>query len=132
LDEEEDQDLQKEITPVDRGPVMTVEISTSTKSKSPGEQSETESLTTNQPIDYVNQFMEIRQAGAKIKKNITPHIFEYDASQARMISVVDYEKGKLNIVVIEQKEKKKVTNVSIDLNAVHPLENLICTDKLEK
>jgi hypothetical protein len=36
--------------------------------------------------------------------------------------IVDYEKGRLNIVVMEPKEQKKVTNISIDLNAVHPLD----------
>ena len=41
LNQEEDQYLEKEIPPVDRGPVMTVEVSTSAKSKSSGEQSGT-------------------------------------------------------------------------------------------
>jgi hypothetical protein len=41
-----------------------------------------------------------------------------------MISVVDYEKGRLNIAVMEPKEQKKVTNISIDLNAVHPLDKM--------
>jgi hypothetical protein len=39
-----------------------------------------------------------------------------------MISVVDYEKGRLNIAVMEPKDHKKVTNISIDLNNVHPLD----------
>jgi len=106
VDEEEDQDVHKEITTIDRGHVMIVEITTSARSKNQGEQSEIESLITNQPIDYVNKFMEIRKTCAKIKKNITHRIFEHDASQAIMISIVGYQKGKLNIVVIEQKEKK--------------------------
>jgi hypothetical protein len=38
-----------------------------------------------------------------------------------MISVVDYEKGRL-IYIMEPKEQKKVTNISIDLNVVHPLD----------
>jgi hypothetical protein len=67
--------------------------------------------------------MEIRQEGANIKKTITRHIFEYDASQSRMISVVDYEKGKLNLFVIEKNKQNQVKHVSIDMNVVHPLEN---------
>jgi len=39
-----------------------------------------------------------------------------------MISIVDYERGRLNIVVMEPKYHKKVTNISIDLNNVHPLD----------
>jgi hypothetical protein len=41
-----------------------------------------------------------------------------------MLVVVDYEKGRLNIVVMEPREKKKVTWVSSDLNAVHPLDKM--------
>jgi hypothetical protein len=39
-----------------------------------------------------------------------------------MIYFVDYEKGRLNITLIEPKEEKKVTNISIDLNAVDPMD----------
>jgi hypothetical protein len=39
-----------------------------------------------------------------------------------MILVVDYEKGRLNITVMEPNRHKKVTNISIDLNVVHPLD----------
>jgi len=39
-----------------------------------------------------------------------------------MVSVVDYEKGRLIIAVMEPKDQKKVTSVSIDLNVVHPLD----------
>jgi len=41
-----------------------------------------------------------------------------------MISVVNYEKGRLNITFIEPNEQKKVTNISTDLNAVHPLDKM--------
>ena len=62
--------------------------------------------------------------GSKIKKNILPKIFEHDTSQTRMILVVDYEKVILNIAVMETKEHKKMTNILIDLNAVHPLDKM--------
>jgi hypothetical protein len=39
-----------------------------------------------------------------------------------MISTIDYEKGSLNIAVMESKEHKKLTNISIDMNNVHPLD----------
>jgi hypothetical protein len=68
--------------------------------------------------------MATRKMGAKIKQNILPKIFDQETSQTRMLSVVDYEKGRLNIAVLEPKEKKKVTNISIDLNAVHPLDKM--------
>jgi len=63
--------------------------------------------------------MEIRKIGANIKNNIIPKFYAY---QTKTISVVDYKKGKLNIAVMEPKEHKKVKYMSIDLNAVHPLD----------
>jgi len=33
---------------------------------------------------------------------------------------MDYEKGKLNIAMLESKDQDKVTNISIVLNVVHP------------
>ena len=39
-----------------------------------------------------------------------------------MILIAYYEKGRLNIEVMEPKEQKKVTNISIDINVVHPLD----------
>jgi hypothetical protein len=45
--------------------------------------------------------------GSKIKQNILPNIFDQETSQTRMLSVVDYEKGRLNIVVLEPKEQKE-------------------------
>jgi hypothetical protein len=52
--------------------------------------------------------MATRKMGAKIKQNILPKIFDQETSHTRMLYGVDYEKGKLNIAVIEPKEKKKV------------------------
>jgi hypothetical protein len=40
-----------------------------------------------------------------------------------MLSDVGYENGRLNIEVIEPKEKK-VINISIDLNVVHPRDKM--------
>ena len=53
---------------------------------------------------------------------IIPKVYDRDAYHTRMIQVVDYEKGRLNIAVMEPKEKNKVTNISIDLNSFHPLD----------
>ena len=61
---------------------------------------------------------------SKIKKNIIPKIFDQVGSQTRMISTIAYEKGRLSIAVMEPKQHKKVTKVSIDLNAVHPLDKM--------
>jgi hypothetical protein len=41
-----------------------------------------------------------------------------------MLSTMDYEKKRLNIVVLDPKEQKKDTNISIYLNAVHPLDKM--------
>jgi hypothetical protein len=41
-----------------------------------------------------------------------------------MLSFVDYENGRLNIVMLRPKEKNKVTNICIDLNAVHTLDKM--------
>jgi hypothetical protein len=62
--------------------------------------------------------------GAKIRQNILPKIFDHETYQTKMVSIVDYEKGRLNIAVLEPKEKKKVTKVSINLNAIHPLDKM--------
>jgi hypothetical protein len=61
---------------------------------------------------------------SKIKKNIIPRIFDQGGSQTRMLSAIDYEKGRLSIALMEPKQQKKVTKVSIDLNAVHPLDKM--------
>jgi hypothetical protein len=61
---------------------------------------------------------------SKMRQNIIPKIFDQGGSQTRMLSVVDYEKGRLNIAVMEPKQQKKVTKVSIDLNVVHPLDKM--------
>jgi hypothetical protein len=44
--------------------------------------------------------MEIKKKGVKIKQDIIPKIFDQDPSQTRLLSVMDYEKGKLNIAVL--------------------------------
>jgi hypothetical protein len=89
-----------------------------------GSQNEIESGTIDQSkqVQHVHQFMEIKKAGASIKKCMIPKVYDQDAYQTRMISVVDYEKGRLNIAVMEPKKQKKVTNISIDLSVVHPLD----------
>jgi hypothetical protein len=83
-------------------------------------------LTTDQSkhIDFVNQFRDIRKMSSKIMQNIIPKIFDQGGSHTHMLYVVDYEKGRLNIAVMERKEKKKVSKVSIDINAVHPLDKM--------
>jgi hypothetical protein len=73
LDEEEDPELQEEVAPVDKGPVVIVEVSSSEKPKSTEGQSEIESGSTDQvkQIDHVHHFMDIRKMGAKIKKTFS-------------------------------------------------------------
>jgi hypothetical protein len=66
--------------------------------------------------------MEMRKTGARIRKSMIPKIYDHEAYQTRMISVVDYEEGKLNIAVMESKDQKKVTSISIDLNSMPPLD----------
>jgi hypothetical protein len=66
--------------------------------------------------------MEIRKEGARIKNNMIVEMYDHDAYQTKMISTMDYERGRLNIAVMEPKEHKKVKYMSIDLNAVHPLD----------
>jgi hypothetical protein len=51
-----------------------------------------------------------------------PKFYDHDAYQNRMISVVYYEKGRLNIVTMEPKDKKKVTNIHVNLNNVQPMD----------
>jgi hypothetical protein len=106
--------------------VVMVEVSSSTNPKSAKSQSGKEPLDTYQSnqIDHVHHFMATRNMGENIKQNILPKIFDQEKSQTRMLSVVDYEKGRLKIEVLEPKEKNKVTNISIDLNAVHPLDKM--------
>jgi hypothetical protein len=62
--------------------------------------------------------------GSKIRQNILPKIFDHETSQTRMLSVVDYEKGRLNIAVLEPKEQEEGHKGVHDLNAVHPLDKM--------
>jgi hypothetical protein len=66
-------------------------------------------VSTNQAkkIDHVHHFVDIGKMGSKIKQNILPKIFDQEKSQTRMLCAVDYEKGGLNIAILELKEKKK-------------------------
>jgi len=84
------------------------------------------SSTTDQSkqIDFVNQFRDIRKMSSKIRKKIISKIFDQGGLHTRIIYVVDYEKGTLNITVMEPKQQNKVTKVSIDLNAVLPLDKM--------
>jgi hypothetical protein len=66
--------------------------------------------------------MEIKKICANIKNNFIPKIYDHDVYHTMMISVVNYEKGRLNIVVMEPKQQNNVANISIDLNVVHPLD----------
>jgi len=45
--------------------------------------------------------MEIRKAGPNNMKSMISKVYDHDAYQIRMISIVDYEKGRLNIIVME-------------------------------
>jgi len=66
--------------------------------------------------------MEIRKTGASIKKILIPKVYDHGAYQTRMMSIAYYVKGMFHIPVMEPKKKKKVTNISIDVNVVHPLD----------
>jgi hypothetical protein len=68
--------------------------------------------------------MEVRKTDSRIKESIIPKIYDHDTYQNRMISVVENEKGRLNIVFMEPNVHKKMTNIYIDLNNVHPLDKL--------
>jgi hypothetical protein len=59
-----------------------------------------------------------------MRQNSIPEIFDQGGSQTRMIFVVDYEKGRLNIIVMNPKQHNKVTILFIDLNAMHPLDKM--------
>jgi hypothetical protein len=48
--------------------------------------------------------MEIRKEGESIKKIIIPKLYDHDACHTRMISVVYYDKGRLNIAGMEPKK----------------------------
>jgi len=48
--------------------------------------------------------MKVRKEGARIKKSMIHKIYDHDTCQTRMISVVDYGKGKMNIEVMEPKD----------------------------
>ena len=111
---------------MDKGPDVIVEVLSSENPKGTKGQNETEPVSIDQAkkIDHVHHFMDIRKIGKKFKQNIIPKIFDHETYQTRMLSVVDYEKGRLNIAVLDPKEQKKVTKVSIDLDAIHPLDKM--------
>jgi hypothetical protein len=68
--------------------------------------------------------MTINKQGVNIKKNILPKIYVQGPTQTRLLFSMDYEKGKLNITVLESKDKNKVTNISIDLYAINPINKM--------
>jgi len=109
-----------------KGLVLTIEITSLEKLKSVGSQSKIELGTIDQSklVDQVHQFMEIRKASASIKKSMIPKVYDHDAYHTRMISTMYYQKGRLNIIVMEPKEQKKLKNISIGLNVVSPLDKL--------
>jgi uncharacterized protein with ACT and thioredoxin-like domain len=45
---------------------------------------------------------------------------------------MDYEKGKLNIAVSELKDQHKVTNISIHLNSIHPVDKMDLHKKIRE
>jgi hypothetical protein len=92
-----------------KGHAVIVEVTSSENLKSVEIQSETDSGTVDQSkkLDQVQHFMEIRKEGESIKKSMIPKVYDHDAYQSKMTSVVYYEKGRLNIAFMEPKEKKK-------------------------
>jgi len=76
--------------------------------------------------------MVIKKNFVNIKQNVYPKIYDQGTSQKTLLSAMDYEKGKLNIVVLKPKDQNKVTNISIDLNVVHPIDKMDLHRKLEK
>jgi hypothetical protein len=71
-------------------------------------QSETESGTNDQSkqLYKVYQFMKNRKAGASIKKSMIPKFYDHNSYQVKTISVVDYEKERLNIAIMEPRLEK--------------------------
>jgi len=106
---------------MEKGLVVIVELLSSEKPKILEGQSKIESLSIDQPkqIDHVHRFTSTRKMGANIRQNILPNIFDHETSHTRMLSVVDYEKGILNIIVLDPKEQNKVTNVSMLMQFTH-------------
>jgi hypothetical protein len=78
---------------------VTIKAISSEKLKCVVGQIETDSETNekSKKLDQVQQFMEIIKACSSIKKSMLPKFYDHDAYPTRIISVADYEKGRLNI-----------------------------------
>jgi hypothetical protein len=48
-------------------------------------------------------------------------MYDLETSHTRILSTMDFEKRKLNIVVLETNENKR-TNITFDPNSLHPIE----------
>jgi len=71
------------------------------------------------------EFKSIKEKNFKIKQDTYPQICGQGSSQTRLIYALNYEKGKLNIDVLEPKgrvikivDNYKVVKFSFDLNAI--------------
>jgi hypothetical protein len=68
--------------------------------------------------------MAIKNKGVKIKKDMFPKIYDQGSSQTKLLSSMDYEKGKLNLYVLESKDQNKITNISLDINAINYVDKM--------
>jgi len=75
--------------------------------------------------------MEIKKKGVKSKKYIYPRICDQGSSQTKLLSSMDYEKGKINIYILElndqnikSSENYKVTNISVDSKVVNYVDKM--------
>jgi hypothetical protein len=88
-------------------PAVVIEFLSSTNAQNLESQAGKEALGTDQSKqgNPYHQFMEIKKKGVKIKQDIYPQICDQGSSQTKLLSALDYEKGKLNIVVLESKDQ---------------------------
>jgi hypothetical protein len=120
LTKEEDPDLQPEAESSKTGKPMIIEV-VSTLKEHLSSQSDVQPMKIDS--EPFKRFMEIKEKGVEIKQDAFSQMYDPETSHTRMLSAMDFEKGKLNIVVLETRENKR-TNITFDLNALHPIDKM--------
>jgi hypothetical protein len=72
---------------------------------------------------HFKRFMEIKEKGVEIKQDDFSQIYDPENAHTIMLFGMDFEKGKLNIVVLETRENKR-TSITFDLNALHLIDKM--------
>jgi hypothetical protein len=120
LTEEEDPNLQPEVESSKTGQPMIIEVVSTLKEHFYIQPDVQLMKIDSEPF---KRFMEIKEKGLEIKQDVFSQMYDLETSHTIIISTMDFEKRKLNIVVLETRENKR-TNINFYLNSLHPINKM--------